>query len=112
MSGWRRRCDFFLANFGIGCHLLLAGWLWCLAPLAQKAEIWGAPARPLFPGGPSVAVSPLGFWLLWGLALVLYRRARNCAKRAAYDEGTRWHVAFHVVGNLANILLYPALPAA
>eukprot|EP00439_Symbiodinium_sp_Y106_P051021 s183_g6.t1 len=111
-NGWRRKCDFFLANFGIGYHLLLAAWLWCLAPLPQKAEIWAAPPRPLFPGGPSVAVSPLGFGLLWSLALVLYRRARACAKRAAYDQGTRWHVAFHVVGNLANILLYPALPAA
>ncbi|CAJ1428262.1 unnamed protein product [Effrenium voratum] len=110
-SGWRRRCDFLFANSGIGYHLLLALVLWTKTPLRQKLALLSPSVRPWLPCGPAwPALNPLGFWLLWGCALVLYLRARACAQEGQFDAGTRWHVGFHCVGNLANILLYPALP--
>ena len=38
---------------------------------------------------------------------LLKKEPSRATSQAAYDEGTRWHVAFHVVGNLANILSGP-----
>lgn len=109
-SGWRRRADFFFANFGIGYHLVLALVIWAKTPLEHKIDLTSASLRPLFLTGPSVpSLSPLGFWTMWGAALFLYLRARSCAQKGDFDSGTKWHVVFHVVGNLANILLYPSL---
>lgn len=110
-NGWRRRADFFFANFGIGYHLVLSVVIWTKLPLYHKLDLTSQSLRPLFLTGPHgvPALSPLSFWIMWGVALTLYRRARACAQKGDFDTGTRWHVVFHIVGNLANILLYPAL---
>eukprot|EP00913_Durusdinium_trenchii_P027450 g25746.t1 len=65
--------------------------------------------RPLFLAGPCFALSPFGFGIFWAAALYLYLRARRCAKQGHFDAGTKWHVIFHCVGNLANCLFYPGL---
>ncbi|CAK8988084.1 unnamed protein product [Durusdinium trenchii] len=108
-SGWRRRADFFFANFGIGYHLFLALVLWAKTPIGHKFDFTSPSQRPLFLAGPCFALSPFGFGIFWAAALYLYLRARRCAKQGHFDAGTKWHVIFHCVGNLANCLFYPGL---
>ncbi|CAK9115949.1 unnamed protein product [Durusdinium trenchii] len=50
-SGWRRRADFFFANFGIGYHLFLALVLWAKTPIGHKFDFTSPSQRPLFLAG-------------------------------------------------------------
>ena len=49
------------------------------------------------------------YWVICSAAIMFYLKSRHCALQEDYDGDSKYHVGLHVVGNIANVVLYLAL---
>lgn len=49
------------------------------------------------------------YWAICTTGIAFYIKSQQCGKELDYDGNSKYHVALHVVGNIANIVLYLAL---